>query len=72
MSSDSRSPQSIMYVAKSALLVAGCLATAASASEPVNKWDVPDFYFSGISTFAHLPHEKWYVTWPRAHTLAVW
>lgn len=52
-----------MYIAKPALLLASVLATA-SASEPVNKWDVPDFYFSGISTFAHLPHEKWYVARP--------
>lgn len=72
MSSDSRSFQSIMYAAKTALLVAGMLTMAASASEPVNKWDVPDFYFSGISTFAHLPHEKWYVARSRAHTHAVW
>ncbi|KOS15283.1 agmatinase [Malassezia pachydermatis] len=28
------------------------------ARDPVNQWDVPDFYFSGVSTFAHLPHEK--------------
>lgn len=72
MTSDSRSFLSIMYIAKSALLVASVLAALTSASEPVNKWDVPDFYFSGISTFAHLPHEKWYVMWSHAHICAVW
>lgn len=38
-----------------------CLAQAEDSST-AKRWDIPDFYFTGISTFAHMEHVKWYVS----------
>ncbi|WFD43608.1 agmatinase [Malassezia psittaci] len=59
-----------MLVSK-VLAIVVCVADYAVASGQGNKWDVPDFYFSGVSTFAHLPHEKCLVNQDLQYDVAV-
>ena len=40
------------------VVAAVCCAAGLVLAEGKSKWDLPDFYYSGISTFAHLPHER--------------
>lgn len=54
-------PRPTLLLVGAAASASLCLAQA-DESSTAKRWDVPDFYFTGISTFAHMEHVKWYVS----------
>jgi hypothetical protein len=55
------SPLQTLLLVGAAASASLCLAQAEESST-AKRWDIPDFYFTGISTFAHMEHVKWYVS----------